>query len=207
MHGLHYRDGVEPLFDVEHESPLPPDFRHHRHWLPADAADRYLAVLTSELAWAQRPLVIGGRRVMTPRLTYWVGPEPFRYSGGVEPIHAWTAELNEIRAQANSAAGVEFNSVLANLYRDGNDSMGAHRDDEPEFGARPVIASVNLGATRDFAIKHDITGERHVIALGHGDVLVMSGRSQLDWSHSVPKRARVTQPRINLTFRQWKSGN
>jgi len=198
---------VESLFDLEDQPSLPAGFRHHRQWLASHDADRLLAALTATLAWAQRPLVIGGRHVMTPRLTYWVGPEPFRYSGGIEPVHEWTTELNEIRAQATRSAGVEFNSVLANLYRDGNDSMGAHRDDEPEFGTQPVIASVNLGATRDFVIKHDITGERHVIALSHGDVLVMSGRSQLDWSHSVPKRARVSKPRINLTYRQWKSGN
>jgi len=197
---------MESLFDLEDEPSLPPDFRHHRQWIAADDADRFLAALTADLDWQQRPLLIAGREVMTPRLTYWVAPEPFRYSGGVEPVHEWTAELLDIRERANREAGVEFNSVLANLYRDGNDSMGAHRDDEPEFGTRPVIASVNLGTTRDFVIKHDVTGERHVIALGHGDLLVMSGRSQLDWSHSVPKRARVSTPRINLTYRQWKTG-
>ena len=197
---------MEALFDVGDATALPTGFDHHVGWLTAPESDRFLATLAAGLAWAQRPLVVAGREVLTPRLTCWVGPEPFRYSGGVEPTHAWTPELADIGARAGDVAGVAFNSVLANLYRDGSDSMGAHRDDEPEFGARPVIASVNLGATRDFVIRNDVTGERHVIALGHGDLLVMSGRSQLDWSHSVPKRARVARPRINLTYRQWKVG-
>ena len=197
---------MEALFEVGEATPLPPGFTHHVGWLSAGEADRFLSTLTTGLAWSQRPLVIAGRQVLTPRLTCWVGPEPFRYSGGVEPTHEWTPELANIGARAAAVAGVTFNSVLANFYRNGRDSMGAHKDDEPEFGTRPVIASVNLGASRDFVIKHDSTGERHVIALGHGDLLVMSGRSQHDWSHSVPKRARVSQPRINLTYRQWKVG-
>jgi len=194
---------VEALFDIPPE-PLPPGFVHQKQWLPADEADAAFADLTATLPWQQRALVIGGREVLTPRLTCWVGPEPFRYSGGVEPTHPWTPTLAEIRDRAGAFAGVEFNSVLANLYRNGGDSMGAHRDDEHEFGPHPVIASVNLGAARDFVITHEHRGERHVISLGHGDLLVMSGRSQTDWRHSVPRRARVSEPRVNLTYRQWK---
>lgn len=199
---------MEALFEISDPNgpvhdPLPPGFDLHADWIAVDEADALLHILTTTLPWEARTLVIGGRPVLTPRLTCWVGPEPFRYSGGVEPTHPWTRELADIRDRAGGIAGVEFNSVLANLYRDGSDSMGAHRDDEPEFGPRPVIASVNLGATRDFVIKNE-AGTRHVIALGHGDLLVMSGRSQLDWMHSVPKRARVDGPRINLTYRQWK---
>lgn len=198
---------MDALFDVGRPSPaLPAGFALLVGWIPADDADRLFDVLTATLPWDRRTLVIAGREVLTPRLTCWVGPEPFRYSGGVEPVHPWTPELADVRDRAGAVAGVTFNSVLANLYRDGDDAMGAHRDDEPEFGTEPVIASVNLGATRDFVIKHDRTGERHVLPLGHGDLLVMSGRSQLDWTHSVPRRARVAQPRINLTYRQWRMG-
>ena len=194
---------MEALFDLE-QLPLPPGFVHVSRWLPQSEADHAFADLTASLPWQQRTLVIGGRPVLTPRLTCWVGPEPFRYSGGVEPTHPWTPTLSNLGKRAGDFAGVEFNSVLANLYRNGGDSMGTHRDDEPEFGPLPVIASINLGASRDFVIIHEHTRERHVIALDHGDLLVMSGRSQLDWRHSVPRRARVTEPRINLTYRQWK---
>jgi alkylated DNA repair dioxygenase AlkB len=111
--------------------------------------------------------------------------------------------------------------VLANLYRDGRDAMGWHRDDEPELGSRPVIASLSLGATRRFLLKprgQGRTGAKPVaemrrgqepasspataIALGHGSLLVMRGNTQSHYRHSLPRTDRQVGPRINLTFRQ-----
>jgi alkylated DNA repair dioxygenase AlkB len=104
--------------------------------------------------------------------------------------------------------GHPFNSVLANLYRDGNDSMGWHSDDEPELGTRPVIASISLGAERDFQLRRrkrsgskTTAGPAKNRLLPHGSLLLMAGNSQRDWQHALPKRRRVSKPRVNLTFR------
>ncbi len=116
----------------------------------------------------------------------------------------WIDELIELRQQVEAAVGCRFNSVLVNLYRDGNDSMGWHADDEPELGERPVIASVSLGSARDFLLRPrnrsaGIANTR--LQLSHGSLLVMAGSTQANWQHMVPKRKRIDTPRINLTFR------
>jgi alkylated DNA repair dioxygenase AlkB len=110
----------------------------------------------------------------------------------------------------SAAAGIDFNSVLANLYRDGCDAMGWHSDDEVELGPRPAVASVSLGAPRRFAFRgRPSRGEkrrateiaRHGLELPHGSLLLMAGDTQVNWQHALPRTARPVGPRINLTFR------
>lgn len=103
--------------------------------------------------------------------------------------------------------GTEFNSCLANLYRDGSDSMGFHSDDEPELGPQPTIASVSLGSRRRFVLRHRVTRERWTWDLGEGDLLVMRDESQRDYAHAVPKTTRQVGPRMNLTFRHFRAAN
>jgi alkylated DNA repair dioxygenase AlkB len=92
---------------------------------------------------------------------------------------------------------------LLNLYRDGDDSMGWHSDDEPELGERPVIASLSLGATRRFRMRHRRRKDLEPVAidLESGSLLIMQGDTQRFWKHQVPKTRRTVEPRINLTFR------
>lgn len=121
----------------------------------------------------------------------------------MHPQH-WLSELDELRKLLEGRLGLRFNSVLANLYRDGHDSMGWHSDNEPELGDEPAIASISLGAERDFLIRNcdrRAAAEKHVIPLTHGSLLLMQGKSQQDWQHALPKRRKVLAPRINLTFR------
>ena len=111
---------------------------------------------------------------------------------------------------ARPAAGelaVAFNSCLANLYRDGSDSMGYHSDDEPELGPEPTIASISLGARRRFVLRHRISREQWAWELGEGDLLVMRDESQRDYAHAVPKTSRPIGPRMNLTFRQFSASH
>jgi len=91
--------------------------------------------------------------------------------------------------------------VLANLYRDGRDSMGWHADDERELGPEPVITSMSFGAVRRFRFRHRESREVVEIALEPGSVLVMRGLTQHCWMHDLPKTTKVTEPRVNLTFR------
>lgn len=172
-------------------------------WLGSDQADRLLDHLTATLPWEQQELRMYGRTVPVPRLTCWVGDAAYTYSGISNAPTPWTPELADLRDRLRAATGASFNSVLCNLYRDGQDSVGWHSDDEPELGARPTIASLSLGATRTFKMRHEATREVVDFELAHGDLLVMRDESQSDWRHSVPRRARVDEPRLNLTFRRF----
>ena len=137
------------------------------------------------------------------RLTCWVGDEGavYRYSGVSRRPTPWHPALAKLRVRLESELRVPFNSVLCNAYRGGADSMGWHSDDEPELGTEPVIASISLGAARRFRVRPAGGGAAFATELGHGSLLVMSGRSQHDYRHAVPKTARPVGWRINLTFR------
>jgi alkylated DNA repair dioxygenase AlkB len=160
--------------------------------------------LKSTIEWKQETLRLYGKQIPTPRLTAWYGDSgvAYKYSGRTFYALAWTHELLHIRDKLEPVAGVLFNSVLLNLYRDGNDSMGWHSDDEPELGINPVIASVNFGQERrfDFRSKKDHT-EKYNINLADGSLLLMKGNIQQLWQHQVAKSVKVKERRINLTFR------
>jgi alkylated DNA repair dioxygenase AlkB len=115
----------------------------------------------------------------------------------------WNPALTNIKSKIESLSKMEFNSVLLNLYRDGKDSVAWHSDDEPELGKNPVIASVSFGANRRFMFRHKRQKElKYELELTHGSLLMMKGTTQHFWQHQIPKVKKLTQPRINLTFRQ-----
>ncbi|MEX0693236.1 MAG: alpha-ketoglutarate-dependent dioxygenase AlkB [Rhodospirillales bacterium] len=169
--------------------------------------DRLFRVLMDEISWAQESITLFGRTHKMPRLTAWMGDVSYRYSGLTHPPAPWSDAVQEVRKIVEQIAGARFNGVLGNLYRDGQDSMGWHADDEASLGPEPVIASVNLGETRQLRFKpkphwRDAgQAEAFGIALPPGSVLVMRGDTQANWLHAVPKSARPLGPRINLTFR------
>lgn len=166
-----------------------------------------MAALVASLPLKSEPLRILGRVRTTPRLTSWHGDPgaSYGYSGRHFDPHAWTEDLAAVRDRLEALRGVRFNSVLANYYRDGRDSMGFHSDAEPELGPNApddvLIASVSLGAARRFVLQSKATKERRVLELGEGSVLVMGGAVQRHWRHGVPKTNRQVGPRLNLTFR------
>ena len=157
--------------------------------------------LSAEIGWEQHEITLFGRTVPTPRLTAWMGDAAYAYSGVVNQPKPWPSALAALRERLRVELRVGFNSCLANLYRDGSDSMGFHSDDEPELGPEPVIASISLGARRRFVLRHRRTRERWTWDLGEGDLLVMRDESQRDYAHAVPRTARPVGVRMNLTFR------
>lgn len=180
-----------------------PDIDWYPTWLAADRASALLERLVDEVSWKQDSMRTPAGVVPFPRLTAWQG-EPgavYVYSGIRNVPGAWTPAVLELKAAAEARCGVAFNSVLLNRYRTGADSMGWHSDKEPELGREPVIASVSLGATRTFQLQHVKTRVVHALELTHGSLLVMRGRTQLDWWHRVPKTPNADGERINLTFR------
>lgn len=187
------------------------DLRYAAEFLPAPRADAVMAVLLAELPWQAHRLSLFGREVDAPRLSCWIGDAgtAYTYSRSRFEPRPWTATLAALREEIEERLGLGFNSVLANLYRDGRDSMGWHSDDEPELGADPAISSLSLGVPRTFCLRpreacagDDVAAARIALELAHGSLLLMAGATQRLYRHALPRRARVTQPRINLTFRQ-----
>jgi alkylated DNA repair dioxygenase AlkB len=166
-----------------------------------DNADQLFELLRNDIAWEQQTITLYGRTVPIPRVTGWMADAAYRYSGIVNEPAPWPEALADLRERLRRELGVSFNSCLANLYRDGTDSMGYHSDNEPELGPRPTIASISLGDRRRFVLRHRVSGERWSWDLGHGDLLVMRGKSQSEFAHAVPKTSRPVGPRMNLTFR------
>jgi alkylated DNA repair dioxygenase AlkB len=171
---------------------------------PVEESDVYFNALQQEIAWRQEPITIYGCTVMQPRLTAWYGDpdKVYSYSGITMQPHAWTATLLKIKQRIETVSPVIFNSALLNLYRDQHDSMGWHRDNEKELGINPVIGSVSFGATRIFQFRY-YTDKRlkQSLELTHGSFLLMQGKTQHAWEHSLPKRAGIMGTRINITFR------
>jgi alkylated DNA repair dioxygenase AlkB len=172
-------------------------------FLPSEEADRLFAVLSRSLPWYRDTINMAGGPVAVPRLTSWHADEgrPYRYSGLVHPAQAWTAELNEVRDRLEARLGVRFNGVLGNLYESERDSVSPHADDERDLVALAPIASVSLGAVRQFVVRHRTTKSRHVVDLAHGSLIVMGGATQRVADHAIPKLKTTCGPRVNLTFR------
>ena len=166
-------------------------------------SDFYLKELTDNILWKQESINMYGKRINFPRLTAWYGEndKPYSFSGITLSPLPWSTNLLEIKNKIEPNAGVIFNSVLLNRYRDGNDSISWHTDAETELGKNPVIASVNYGETRNFQLRHIETKEKIEIELVHGSLLIMQGELQHFWQHQVPKTSRKIKERINLTFR------
>mgnify|MGYP001247585789 CR=1 FL=1 len=168
-------------------------------------SDRYFKNLSDKITWRQDKIKIIGKEINLPRLTAWYGEKGFNYTySGIKmnPL-PWNDDLLKIKDLIENIAKVSFNSVLLNLYRTGNDSVSWHSDDEKEIDKNSPIASVSFGAIRDFQLKHkqDKTLKRIDIPLAHGSLLLMQPPTQEYWLHQLPKRKKVTDPRINLTFR------
>jgi alkylated DNA repair dioxygenase AlkB len=180
------------------------DVRVYRHWFDPARAEMYFHRLQTELAWQQTVIRMHGRQVPVPRLDVWYGDpgRHYRYSGVDFKALPWTPTLAEIKADLEQRLGQSFNSVLANLYRDGRDSVAWHSDDEPELGTNPVIASLSLGAERRFRLRHKARSWPAVRQdLPNGSLLLMAGTTQHYWQHQLAKTARAAGARVNLTFR------
>lgn len=168
-------------------------------------ADQLFLSLKNGIEWRQEPIWMFGKQVMQPRLTALYGQvdRPYGYSGITMTPLSWTSELALIKNQIEEFTGATFTHVLCNYYRDGNDSMGWHRDNEPVLGKNPSIASVTFGAERVFQLRdYETKKVKLEVPLSHGSLLMMIGESQHRWEHQIPKKKNISQPRINLTFRR-----
>ena len=195
------------LFGNEAEPTIIPiqdgDLRYLNDFLTQDQADHYFAVLRDSLDWQQDYIQMYGKRMKVPRLQAWYGsPESAHdYTNMSRHPQPMGQALNALRQQCEQICQVSFNGVLANYYRDGQDSVAWHADDEPELHPQPLIASVSLGEARDFDLRHNITRQRLRMRLEHGSLLIMAGTLQQYWQHTIAKSRTAQGARINLTYR------
>ena len=165
---------------------------------------KYFAQLNEETPWEMPEIVMFGKKYPQAGLSTWFTNTnvSYVYSGIARTPHIMTPLLTDVMNACALATGAEYNSVLVNLYRDGNDSVSWHSDNEAVNGSEPTIASVSLGATRRFDLRHKESGETVRVDLEDGSLLVMSGLSQHCWVHQIAKTKTKVGPRINLTFRR-----
>lgn len=176
-----------------------------RHFLDPAHAWHLLETLSTTLAWRQDHIRVFGKTHPIPRLQVFQGEAGlcYRYSHLSLTSQPWHPQVEALRTRLQQVCQTPFNCVLINYYRNGADRMGWHSDDEPELGHNPVIASVSLGATRRFVMRHRYqkTVAKLDLTLEHGSLLLMAGRTQHFWQHALPASKPVQQGRINLTFR------
>jgi alkylated DNA repair dioxygenase AlkB len=171
--------------------------------LPYREANRYFDLLLQNIQWKNDEANILGKHIVTKRKVAWYGNSDYSYaySNTTKQALAWTRELSVLKRLVEEITGESFNSCLLNLYHNGNEGLGWHSDDEKSIGKYTPIASLSFGAERKFSFKHKQTKQTVSLVLGHGSLLVMKGATQTNWLHSLPKSNRITQARINLTFR------
>ncbi len=168
-----------------------------------DAASILLSELIQNIRWRHDELFIYGRHIITNRKTAWYGDSALKYSysNTTKTALPWVPALSSLKNLVEKQTQTSFNSCLLNLYHSGVEGMAWHSDDEKELGEEPTIASISLGAERKFSFKHKRTKENISLLLERGSLLFMKGVTQKHWQHSLPKTTRVTEPRVNLTFR------
>jgi alkylated DNA repair dioxygenase AlkB len=178
-------------------------FEYEEGWLDRDTADDFERALTEQITWEQRQVELFGKRILQPRLIAWAGALPYRYSGQTLEPRAFLPALAALREKVSERCRVDFNHALVNRYRDGSDSMGLHADAEAELGPNPVVASLSLGASRRFVIRHKKNrDDRRDLELRHGSLLIMGGTMQHHYRHGLPRTTRAVGQRINVTFRR-----
>ena len=161
--------------------------------------------LKNSISWKHEKIHLFGRWVLQPRLSAWYGDEgtDYVYSGLKNIPNPWNDILLNLKKKVEILSGTQFNSVLLNYYRDGQDSMGWHQDNEKELGKNPIIASLSFGVSREFQLRHkfDKSIPKINCLLDDSSLLIMSGETQNYWQHQIPKTKKFIGERINLTFR------
>ncbi len=180
-----------------------PDFIEHEEAL--------FEQLVTEICWQQDTLEMYGKPIPIPRLNAWYGDAgaDYSYSGIYLRPLVWTPLLSSLKANVESFLNSRFNSMLANFYRDQNDSVAWHSDDEKELGYQPLIASLSFGQSRRFSLRHKSDPALNTVhmELEGGSLLVMAGETQSHWQHQVAKLTAPCEGRVNLTFRHVSCGN
>lgn len=179
------------------------DLKYYPHFIPPEQTNAIMRTLQESIDWRQEQITLYGKTFDVPRLQAWYGDETagYQYSNLTLSPLPWIPILSELKLKCERACECHFNSVLANFYRNGQDGMGRHADNEAELGEQPVIASISFGELRNLDFYHNISKNKVRVPLADGSLLVMRGATQKCWQHGVAKSKKLMAPRINLTFR------
>ena len=184
---------------------LPQDGEANYHGivLKLEDADYFFSCLLSTIEWKNDEAIIFDKKVITKRKVAWYASQPFAYTYSkiTKSALPWTTELLNLKHKVEAISGEKFNSCLLNLYHTGDEGMSWHSDNERQLKQQGAIASMSLGAERQFVFKHKKNQQTHGLVLQHGSLLVMKGTTQTHWLHRLPPTRKVTSPRVNLTFR------
>ena len=163
----------------------------------------YFNILLKAIDWKNDEAMIFGKHIITKRKAAWYGDSgyAYTYSKITKQALPWTQELTVLKKIIEQVTEAIYNSCLLNLYHNGNEGMAYHSDDEKTLGRNSAISSLSFGAERKFSFKHKKTKETFSTVLENGSLLVMSGTTQTNWLHRLPPTKKITEPRINLTFR------
>lgn len=172
--------------------------------LPREETEYYFNRLLQHIAWKQDEVIVYGKHITTQRKIAWYGDERYvyHYSNTTKYALPWIDELLVLKGLVEAETNTVFNSCLLNLYHSGMEGVSWHSDDEAVLERYGLIASLSLGVERNFVFKHKKTGQKVSVFLERGSVLRMQGRTQDHWLHTLPKTTKVSEPRINLTFRK-----
>ncbi len=170
-------------------------------------ANKSFGQLEKEIVWSNEELILFGKQIQLSRKVAFYGDEglTYTYSGRIKKAYNWSSVLEDIKTLIATHSGESFNACLLNYYHDGSEGMGWHSDNEKELVEHTAIASLSLGDSRDFVLKHKKTGQNVRIHLQNGSLLIMKGEIQNNWLHALPKTKKSKKPRINLTFRLMKT--
>ena len=194
----------EPINEFEIITLLDGEILFIRNFLSPSEAKHFFDLLQNTINWKQEEISFYGKIYPIPRKTAWYGYEGFNYSySGINCLpEIWTDELLDIKRKIEQfIPSVDFTSVLLNLYRNGNDKMGWHSDDEKELGEYPVVAGISLGQEREMYFKSNVTGEVVKVSLPHNSFYLMYYPTNKFWKHSIPRTTKYMGQRISLTFR------
>lgn len=157
----------------------------------------------SQLNFKQSQIQMYNKTVLTPRLQAWMGdPDTSAHLYTAQSANPWSEDMLILKDKLEELTQFKFNYVLINYYRDGNDYIYYHSDNESIGEGKNVIASISLGATRQFVLKNNTTKIKKSFMLEDGSLIIMKGdETQQYWKHTITKTKKITAPRINLTFR------
>jgi len=196
------------MLQIRHIAHKGLDVYHEPEFIAPERALELMTALETEADWHRPAMQMYGRTVHTRRQVAWHADEGYvyKYSGQEHVWRDWTPAMTELRTAVETRMDTKFNGVLLNRYEDGTEYVSPHSDDEDDLEDGSPVVCVSLGAERDFVFKMyeraDPDQSKFTVLLGNGDLVIMAGRTQRVATHSIPKRVRVKEPRISLTFRK-----
>ena len=168
-----------------------------------EQSEIYYVKLLNEINWQHDVVKIFGKEIITKRKVAFLGDEgiSYKYSGKTKIAENWLKFILEIKSTVEQISGEKFNACLLNYYHNGSEAMSWHSDNEKEILKHSAIASVSFGAERKFGFKHNFSKEEISLMLENGSLLIMKDETQIYWKHKLYTNAKISEPRINLTFR------